>query len=86
MKPYRVIIACKPVINGKAGNNNGPVSLVLRQYTTGTAISKKPGDIFQRADVGIVDDGVKIVKMKSVVKMIGVNEQGNQHQYTNAGT
>jgi hypothetical protein len=50
---------------------------VVLAYTEQSSISKKPGNIFQVPDVNIFYDGMAIVKMKAVIKMIGISQYKN---------
>jgi hypothetical protein len=53
--------------------------LILRQGAAGASVFKKQGDIADITNVGIVLYGVPIVKMKSVLEMIGVGDGTQQH-------
>jgi len=44
--------------------------LVLRQYAAGRAVLKKFGDIMDVPDIRIIINGMAIVEMKAVVKVV----------------
>ena len=67
----------QPVVYREGGGRQGAVGLIGGQGTLGSRAGKKQRNIFDTSDTGVVDDGVIVVKMKGVMKMIGI---GNQKQ------
>ena len=50
----------------------------MRKDTAGAAILKKLRDIVNIPDIGVAVDGVTIVEMEAIIKMVGVNQGDNQ--------
>lgn len=78
MEEKRVVTIAHPIVNGQRSGSYRAVSLVLRQDAAGAAILKKLRDIVNIPDIGVAVDGVTIVEMEAIIKMVGVNQGDNQ--------
>jgi hypothetical protein len=65
----------QPVIQGKRRHNHRPVGLVGRERTECGRAPEKHGYIADIPYIDVIDDRVGIVKMKAVVKMIGIRKE-----------
>src|SRR5580704_19466760 len=71
----------EPIIDRQGEGNQRPVGAIGRQNAKRARIGEEQGSVPQTANIGIVDDGVAIVEMKSVAEMVGIGEPyGAQHQ------
>ena len=75
MKKERIIAFPQPVIDGQRGGCYRAVCLVLRQYAAGGTVLEKSWDVFKVPDIGVIINGMIIVEMKAVVKMVGINRR-----------
>ena len=76
MKPERVLQpALQFVINSECGGKHGTKRLVAAEGTPRGAVSKKFRNVFEVADVNVAVDGVHVIEMKCIVKMVGVNDK-----------
>ena len=64
--------AGKGIIDRVQRGKTGSIHLVSRQRARRRRISKKQGNVPNVPDVIIIDDGMDVIKMKWVAKMIGV--------------
>ena len=78
MEEKWVVTIAQPIVDRQGCGGNRAVSLVLRQDAAGAAILKKLRDIVNIPDIGVAVDGVTIVEMEAIVKMVGVNQGDNQ--------
>jgi hypothetical protein len=88
MKPESVVDASlQCVVYGQACGEQGAIALVGRKTAEGGSVGKKAGNIAQFSDKEIVFDGVAVVEMKGIVKMIAVgcndcsSEQKEEQQF-----
>lgn len=77
MKKERIVAIPKPIINCERGGGYRPVRLILRQNTAGAAVFKEMRNVFDVPDVGIVIDGMAVVKMKAIVKVVGIHRRNS---------
>ena len=78
MEEKGVVTIAQPIVNGQRSSGYRAVSLVLRQDAAGAAIFKKLRDVMNIPDIGIAVDGVTIVEMEAIVKMVRINQGDNQ--------
>ena len=64
------VSASYPIIHSSAGRHHGPIAEVVGHRTKGAYIRKEFGEVAHVSDVNIVADGMRIIEMKAVVKMI----------------
>ena len=67
------IPSSNPIVKGKSGAYNGPVGLVRRQRTEGGTVFKEERYIADIPYVNVVYYRVRIIKMESVMEVIGVS-------------
>ena len=78
MEEKRVVTIAHPIVDRQGCGGYRAVGLVLRQDAAGAAILKKLRDIVNIPDIGVAVDGVTIVEMEAIIKMVGVNQGDNQ--------
>ena len=78
MKIKGIVTVPQPIVDSQRSGGYRAVRLVLRQDTAGAAVFKKLRDIFNIPDIWITVDRVAVVKMETIVKMVGVNYGGSQ--------
>jgi hypothetical protein len=64
----------KPVVYGKRSGCKGTVVLIHGIGAECPRIRKEKGDIFNIANEGVVNNGMRIVKMKGIVEMVGISQ------------
>ena len=62
--------SCKFVVYRERCRKNRTIGLIRWQRTSGCSISEKLRDVLEVADVKIVVDGMDVVEMKGIMKMI----------------
>jgi hypothetical protein len=72
----------QPVIDGERRGDDGPVGLVRRQGTEGGGIPEEQRDVTDILDVDVVHDGMGVVEMEAVEKMVRVGN-GRRDQQKN---
>jgi hypothetical protein len=80
MKIKWLISTGYPIIHSGAGRNYRTVSQVVGHGTKSTNIGKEFGEVSQVPDINIIADGVRIIKMEAVIKVIGISNQQSKKQ------
>ena len=80
MKPERGVAMAESVVQRQRSGDHGPISAVGRKHAEGGGVGKEARQVAQTSDIGIVDDGMGIVEVKRIVKMIGVGGAHGQQK------
>ena len=83
MKIDRVQLAGQPVVNGILSNKHRAVALVAGVGAGIFDACKEQGYIFNIADIFIVYDRMKVVKLKTACKVVGIG-QADKQKYCDA--
>ena len=78
MEVDRFQSAAEPVIKCERGRDQRPVRTVRRQRAERGGVGKEPGDVPQTAYIRILRDGVEVVEMEPVLKMVRVSRRDCQ--------
>ena len=70
----------EPVVDGEESRDKWAIRLVARKRAEGRGVAEEERNISQLLDGGVVYDGVRIVEVKAVLKMIGVSREEGTEQ------
>jgi hypothetical protein len=74
------VVAADPVIDREARLQKRPIGLVERQDAERRGIREISGNVLHVADVNVVHDGVAVVEMKTIAKVVGVRSEDERAQ------
>jgi hypothetical protein len=80
VKPEYVLVSPQGIVKSQGRGNKRTVTSVTGKRAECIAIGKKMRNLMQAADIGIVYNGMGIIKMEGILKMIGIGKPYSQKE------
>src|SRR3954471_11980083 len=75
---FRLLFPRQEKIYGIQCGKTGPIGLVQRQNAGSSSIFEKKWHLLNVAAIGILHDVMEIIKVESIVEMVGRHQRGKQ--------